>query len=74
MVLILKLCLNLFSKDLFIQCSGPKRYDLIDGRWTYSHDLVPMHEFLSKELSQTLNVHIDLTLLQYAVIPKKLIE
>ncbi|XP_003391233.1 PREDICTED: frataxin, mitochondrial-like [Amphimedon queenslandica] len=54
--------------------SGPKRYDIIDDKWTYSHDLVPMHELLSKELTQALQTNVDLTVLNYAKIPKSLIK
>ena len=39
--------------------SGPKRYDVIEGRWRYSHDGMPLHDLLAKELSECLSTQID---------------
>lgn len=49
--------------------SGPKRYDVINGQWTYSHSGVALHDLLSQEFSELLATTIDLTKLHYAYIP-----
>ena len=49
--------------------SGPKRYDIIDGRWTYGHDGVALHGLLSKEFSELLGTEIDLSFLEHAHMP-----
>ena len=46
--------------------SGPKRYDVIDGRWRYSHDGTALHDLLSTEFSDTLGTTIDLSHLKYS--------
>ena len=45
--------------------SGPKRYDVIDGRWRYSHDGTALHDLLSTEFSDTLGTTIDLSHFMY---------
>ena len=42
-------------------CSGPKRYDLVDSKWVYSHDGVTLHELLSKELSDAFKHELNFT-------------
>ena len=46
--------------------SGPKRYDIIDGRWRYSHDRDALHDLLSREFSKALGSTVDLSGLEYA--------
>ncbi|NP_001076485.2 frataxin, mitochondrial [Danio rerio] len=41
--------------------SGPKRYDWTGERWVYTHDAVPLHSLLSKELSIIFKTNIDLS-------------
>jgi len=50
----------------FSLLSGPKRYDIIDGRWRYSHDGDALHDLLSREFSKTLRSSVDLSGLEYA--------
>lgn len=49
-------------------CSGPKRFDIIDGRWRYSHTGEPLHDLLAKEFSEQLGIEIDLSGLSHAYI------
>ncbi|KAG5675789.1 hypothetical protein PVAND_005663 [Polypedilum vanderplanki] len=44
--------------------SGPKRYDLIDGKWIYKHDGVSMYQLLQEELEQIMSKPVDF--LQFA--------
>ena len=46
--------------------SGPKRYQVVDGKWIYPHDGISLHETLSHEFSKALHTTIDLTKLYYA--------
>lgn len=46
--------------------SGPKRFDVIDGRWRYSHDGVALHDLLKEEFSQILQVELDLSQLGHS--------
>ena len=46
--------------------SGPKRYDIIDGRWRYSHDRDALHDLLSREFSKALGSTVDLSGLEYS--------
>lgn len=54
------------SVVIFGHCSysGPKRYDLVDGYWTYRHDGSVLHDLLAKEFSEHLNNEIDLSVLE----------
>lgn len=48
---------QLLSPALYtIDCRGPKRYDFDAdaSTWIYSHDSVPLHERLTKEISEIL--------------------
>ena len=56
---------QLFS-SLF--CSGPKRFDVIDGRWRYSHDGVALHDLLQEEFGELLGVELDLQSLPHSSI------
>ena len=47
-------------------CSGPKRYDVIKGRWRYSHDGSALHDLLSSEFSELLDSMVDLSDLKYS--------
>lgn len=49
--------------------SGPKRYDVVDGRWIYTHDRVALHDLLTREMSEVLGETVDLTQLVYSRIP-----
>lgn len=40
--------------------SGPKRYDLIDGQWIYTHDNTALYDLLREEFSQILAHHVNL--------------
>ena len=53
-------------KVLCIECSGPKRYDVIDGRWRYSHDGEALHDLLQKEFSEILDTEVDLSQLRHS--------
>ena len=57
---------NICTQYLPLLPSGPKRYDIIDGRWRYSHDGVALHDLLSEEFSETLGTEIDLSGLEHA--------
>ena len=46
--------------------SGPKRYDIIDGRWRYSHDRDALYDLLSREFSKALGSTVDLSGLEYS--------
>ncbi|KAM8887046.1 frataxin, mitochondrial [Spinachia spinachia] len=46
--------------------SGPKRYDLMGGRWVYAHDGVSLHQLLSKEFSVIFNTDMDLSALPHS--------
>ena len=46
--------------------SGPKRYDVVDGRWVYIHDGVALHDLLSDEMSKVLGETVDLSQLMYS--------
>ena len=35
--------------------SGPKRYDFIDGSWTYKHDGVTLHQLLQNEIEKIIS-------------------
>ena len=48
---------NIYPYDLAnvchcVCCSGPKRYDYVNGLWIYKHDGISLHELLTKELSE----------------------
>lgn len=51
--------------------SGPKRYDLVDGKWIYSHDGSNLHELLQNEFAENLNFSFDMKNLQYYHFTKK---
>eukprot|EP00731_Ephydatia_muelleri_P015977 Em0009g401a len=42
--------------------SGPKRYDIIRGRWRYSHDGSTLHDLLSREFSAALGTSVDFSI------------
>ena len=46
--------------------SGPKRFDVIDGRWRYSHDGIALHDLLQREMSEILETELDLTQLPHS--------
>jgi frataxin len=46
--------------------SGPKRYDIINGRWTYSHDGLALHDLLTEEFSKHLGTNIDFSKLDHS--------
>lgn len=48
--------------------SGPKRFDVIDGRWRYSHDGTALHDLLQEEFSRMLETELDLTQLAHSYI------
>jgi len=49
-------------------CSGPKRYDFVQGTWVYRHDGISLHQLLTEELNSALpDVTLDFTLCAYAV-------
>ena len=50
---------------LYSNFSGPKRYDLKNGSWIYTHDGACLHDLLSSEISLALGHEIDFTLLPY---------
>ncbi|XP_070543642.1 frataxin, mitochondrial-like isoform X1 [Ptychodera flava] len=54
------------NKQLWLSSpsSGPKRYDLIDGRWIYKHDGISLYELLTLEFSKIYNKVIDFTTLE----------
>ena len=58
-------CVSLFFMHVF-PYSGPKRYDVIGGRWLYTHDGVTLHDLLSEELSRLLETELDLSSLSYS--------
>ena len=39
--------------------SGPMRFDILDGRWRYSHSGDALHDLLTRELSKALDTEID---------------
>ncbi|XP_020615169.1 frataxin, mitochondrial-like isoform X2 [Orbicella faveolata] len=45
--------------------SGPKRYDLKNGSWIYTHDGACLHNLLSSEISLALGHEVDFTLLPH---------
>lgn len=45
--------------------SGPKRYDLKNGSWIYTHDGACLHDLLSSEISLALGHEVDFTLLPH---------
>ena len=47
-------------------CSGPKRFDVIDGRWRYSHSEVALHDLLQKEFSEILGTNLDFNQLAHS--------
>ena len=47
-------------------CSGPKRYDVIEGRWRYSHDGEALHDLLTREFSEALGTELDFTKLKHS--------
>ena len=49
-----------------LMLSGPKRFDVIDGRWRYSHDGVALHDLLQEEFGRLLGVELDLQTLPHA--------
>lgn len=51
---------------VYMSCipSGPKRYDLIDGYWTYRHNNSILHDLLSREFTEHLDSEVDLTKLE----------
>ena len=73
-VLLYSICNILFSFDLISNlftspiCSGPKRFDIIDGRWRYSHTGQALHDLLAKEFSERLGTKIDLSELPHSFI------
>eukprot|EP00731_Ephydatia_muelleri_P015975 Em0009g399a len=46
--------------------SGPKRYDIIRGRWRYSHDGSTLHDLLSREFSAALGTSVDFSILEHS--------
>ena len=46
---------------MLLLLSGPKRYDYCDGRWLYLRDGHGMHKLLETELTDLMNLKIDLT-------------
>lgn len=46
--------------------SGPKRFDVIDGRWRYSRDGSALHDLLQKEVSEILDTELDLNRLPHS--------
>ncbi|XP_064390536.1 frataxin, mitochondrial-like [Halichondria panicea] len=46
--------------------SGPKRYDVIEGRWRYSHDGEALHDLLTREISQALDTELDFSKLKHS--------
>ncbi len=57
-------CMLYYIECIFILCSGPKRYDVIDGRWRYLHDGMALHDLLRSEFSELMEVEIDLSQLK----------
>ena len=51
------------SIDNYSYFSGPKRYDLKNGSWIYTHDGACLHDLLSSEISLALGHEVDFTLL-----------
>ena len=49
-------------------CSGPKRFDVIDGQWRYSHTGEALHDLLAREFSEQLGTEIDLSGLPHSFI------
>ena len=49
-------------------CSGPKRFDIIDGRWRYLHTGESLHDLLAEEFSEHLGTEIDLSGLYHAYV------
>jgi len=49
-------------------CSGPKRYDFVQGTWVYKCDGVSLHQLLTKELQSTLpGTTVDFTECAYGL-------
>ena len=46
--------------------SGPKRFDVIDGRWRYSHSGESLHDLLAKEFSALVGTDVDLNGLSHS--------
>lgn len=46
-------------------CSGPVRYDLVKGFWTYKRDGHMLHEKLANELQRLVGFEIDLNPCSY---------
>ena len=54
------------SNDVF--CSGPKRYDFVQGTWIYKHDGISLHQLLTEELHSALpGITLDFTSCAYGV-------
>ena len=51
--------------DNYFYFSGPKRYDLKNGSWIYTHDGACLHDLLSSEISLVLGHEVDFTLLPH---------
>lgn len=67
------LLLDLYGSDIahermshFVHCSGPKRYDVIKGRWRYLHDGSVLHDLLGSEFSELLDSVVNLSNLTYS--------
>ena len=45
--------------------SGPKRYDLKNGSWIYTHNGSCLHDLLSSEISLALGHEVNFTLLPH---------
>ena len=50
-------------------CSGPKRFDVIEGRWRYSHDNAALYDLLQDEFSKMLGTELDFRQLGHSYIP-----
>lgn len=46
--------------------SGPKRYDVIDGRWRYAHSGEALYDRLHQEFSEILGVDLDMSQLKHS--------
>ena len=53
---------------LFLPYSGPKRFDIIDGRWRYSHTGESLHDLLAKEFSEHIGTEVELSGLTHSYI------
>jgi len=46
--------------------SGPKRFDIIQGRWRYSHTGEALYDLLQEEFTDILGIDVDLTHLKHS--------